>query len=650
MKNVILLLAISASLVGCGRNPHVELKSKSPKLSATLTPGLEPESTAPSLIIRDKSTKSEGIMDFGSGRTGEKLTKDFEVVNVGTAKAQEITIPDTVGSFKVTNVNCGKELDVNESCDLTGEIVSLKDDVEKNEVTVKYKDAAGKDLLAKTFLLASLRDALVPPKGPEAKVVLILKNGDSSNIVLSDIPVGNTVILNFELRNVGDAGATNVVLPKLPDNFIVRSTTCTDKLDVNAACDIVVEYAPTKVESSNIVLNITYQGGVINQVIVFNSIHLDSSSRIEVVGGIVGKEIFELMNVKPEMLSPFQDVLGIDLGTLTLNKPLTFKVNLKNNGESVANVTEVKGFQTDEFAFNQKDYPGLNGTCSQSISKGDCFLDVKVSPKQLGNIHDIVEITYKDNRGQTLRLSLILIAHVEQETIVQCKTLAARSNADQSSVVSDLTAKGLYKLPYKLKSTKSSASVMTLFNTQSNHNLRMTKNRESLVVPSNHNVMVQFGFDITKEDLENIKSIKLELDILKLSTEGVKFDSTEVLCLNENRQCSGTFFSDSNFSNLNTNNYTRQSDYFSQELLRSSQQDLSALKNILAGRGLTAQGAALPADHIFRLKKSFPLSSLFGSIQNIDLSKGLNFVLADDSVLLSAPRLILESSQAACSK
>jgi hypothetical protein len=287
------------------------------------------------------------------------------------------------------------------------------------------------------------------------------------------------------------------------------------------------------------------------------------------------------------------------------------------------------------------------------IPKGKCSLNVKVTPTDLGNIHDLVEITYQDKRGSLRRLSLLLFASVKEETIVECKSLIARSIVEQSKVVSSLTAAGKYKLPYRLKSTVSSAALGLAYNTQSNHNLRMSKNSDSLVVPSNHNVMVQFGFEISKEELLKFKSAKIELDILKISTEGAKFDTTEILCLNENKHCSGTFFIDSNFSHLNTSNYVMQSNYFSQELLRSSAQDITSLREILSTHGsFSAQGAAPAHSRIFRLKKSFPLMSLFGSIKgdSLDLSKGLNFILADDSVLISAPRLILESDDVACGK
>jgi hypothetical protein len=647
MKILVLLLAVM-SLSGCGRNP--QLVKKEAKLDDILTPPLVPMGVSPSLILREKGTKKEDLMDFGELKTGEKISKVFELQNVGSAKAIDISIPTSAGPFKITNVNCEKDLDIKEVCELSGELSSEVENVMSSELQIPFKDPTGRVLKAKTVLLGNVRNPVVVKEG-QPRLVLLVKNSDAGNLVLKDIPLGEAAQVQLELRNVGDGVAKDISLPSIPAPFKLKSHNCPTQLAIDAACDLLVEYVPTEAKRDEIQIKITFNFGVIIQVIVANAVRLDQPSQLEVVDGLITQDIYELLNVKPETLSQFQDVRGIDLGSLVLNKETNFKINLNNIGEYPANISKVKGFQTDLFSLNGGSFPGQSGTCSLSINKGKCSLDVKVVPSKLGNIHDLIEFTYLDGRGNTRRLSLLVMANVKEgDPSVTCKTLAARNSIDQSGLLDSLTAAGAYKLPYKLKAPKSTAALKLLFNTDSNQNLRMTKNHISLVVPSNHNTMVQFGFDLSGVDLSKIKNYKLELDILKISTEGVKFDTTEVLCLNESRRCSGTFFIDSNYRKLNTTNYVLHSNLFSSELLRSSQQDISSLAQMLAQRGnLSAQGAAGATDNLFRLKKTFILSSLFGHIQGANLTHGLNFVLADDAVLLSAPRLILESDAEACS-
>jgi hypothetical protein len=141
----------------------------------------------------------------------------------------------------------------------------------------------------------------------------------------------------------------------------------------------------------------------------------------------------------------------------------------------------------------------------------------------------------------------------------------------------------------------------------------------------------------------------MELDILKIGTEGSRFDTTEIVCLNENRTCSGTYFIDSNFSPLKTTNYKINSQLFSGELLRSARENPESLDHILS---LTATKGLVNLNQnysVFRLKKRISLRDLFGDyISSEDSGNGLNLILADDSLLLGLPKLILESDQNSC--
>jgi hypothetical protein len=634
------MLALSLSILvitSCGRNPHLNVKSITPEVAL---PSLEPQKAEPNVILREKVSKKEGLLDLGDLKVGDKSSLDLELVNVGTAQATTLLIPTLVGNFNIINIDCITELAAGEACNLRIELTAVSEKVEKESLPVTYRNSS-EEVKLKSYLVASIK-ALIPATILRPEVIIIPKNTTSGVVYLKDVPLKEERTVSLEVRNIGKADAQNLKLPTLPAPYKMTDENCPETLAPDAFCEVNFTYSPLVVKDDELTFDIQYNDLKATQLILANAIKLDVPAKIEVSDGIITQDIYEIMNIKPEMLSPFQEVRGLDLGTIQLGKENVIKVVLNNSGVAEAKIVDLKTFQTPEFKMNGP-FPGTGGSCALVLKKGSCTFEVIVTPKDLKSIHDLVEFTYEDGNGNTRRLSLVLFAAVKDEAVVSCKTLLARSTGEQSMAIKKIVD---YKLPYKTKASK--ASLQVLFNTESNMNLRFVKGATSVIVPSVHNAMVQFGFNITKEELAKYKSVQIELDILKIGTEGAKFDTTEILCLNETKKCSGTFFIDSNYGPLNTPNYQMHSNFFSAELLRSSQTNLSSMKDILAGRGLTANGAGKANDTIFRLKKRFSLGSLYGNTKSADLSQGLNFILADDSHLLSLPKLILESNAVEC--
>jgi hypothetical protein len=272
-----------------------------------------------------------------------------------------------------------------------------------------------------------------------------------------------------------------------------------------------------------------------------------------------------------------------------------------------------------------------------------------ITPSDIRNISDLLELTYEDGNGNTRRLSILLFASVREKQLVACKTISARSNNEQREVVKRLIDMNAYKLPYKTNSTVTTATLQTLFNLESNMTVRSQTETSNYVIPTVKNAMVQFGFDISKAELSKYSSVKIELDILKVGTEGSIFDTTEIICLNENRNCSGTFFIDSNFGPLKTANYKINSQLFSGELLRSASENPESLDHIFSLSGNKSLVSKSNDYSVFRLKKRISFRDLFGDYTAIEDSRnGLNLILADDSLLLGLPKLVLESDLNTC--
>lgn len=639
MKTTMVLALSIVMLSSCGRNPHLVRKD----LIETALPSLEPVKISPLLILREKLSKKEQPFNLGELKVGDKASLDLELVNVGTDTARNVKIPTLVGNFNIINIDCSPEVQIAEICNLKIEITAPAPTTEPIAEAFRIAYSNTNDLFhADSTLVASVKAPSAPVSVPKPDVIIIPKNTSSGIVYLKDVPLNEERIVTLEVRNIGNAVAEDLTLPKLSAPYKLISENCQDKLAPADFCEVIFSYTPIAVKEDKMNFDITYSELKTTQLILANAVKLIVPAKIDVTDGIITQDIYDIIDVKPEMLSHLQEVRGIDLGSLLLGKEVSIKVALNNAGEASAKIIDVKGFQTPEFKMDGT-FPGVGGNCSLNL-KGSCEFVVKVTPKELKNIHDLIELTYEDGNGNKRRLSLVLFASVKTETIAACKTIVARNGVDQSIALQKLGAN--YKLPYKTK--VGTAALSLLYNTDSNKNLRFTNSSGSVVVPSVKNAMVQFGFNITEEELSKYKSVQVELDILKVGTEGAKFDTTEVICLNEVKKCSGTFFIDSNFSHLNTPNYDMYSNFFSSELLRSSQTNVSSLKEVLAGKGLVANGVGLATDSVYRLKKKFPLHTLFGKTKGIDMSQGLNFVLADDSHLLTMPKLILESSPAEC--
>ncbi len=652
MRHSHILFSFILILQACGKNPHL---SKAASKGSSVVTQLSPQTaqaaqTSPDLILRDKKSGREGLLDLGTSRTGERLTREWELVNVGDGTAHDITIPEKIGQFLITNIDCGNELKPKENCSLVGEIETFKSPTEKNVLEIDYKNEKHQPRKTQTAIVAQ-KEIVAPGPVAEVKkanVILVNKNDPSGVVILKDIPVGETREILLELRNVGNLDAQDVILPTVKEPFTIKNINCTKVLKINKSCDIVIVYQPKTPGESRVTLDIDYapSAGTQEQVqtqVIATAVEVKKPATLALEGGVINQDIYNLLNINPENLSPYHLIRGIDLGTLIKGQDQKFTLVINNNGTgSAAQLTELIKFKSPYFEL-------AGGSCVSGVKiEKKCDLNIIVHAKDLGKIHDVIELTYLDGAGNTRRLSVLTYALVKEVAVPKiCKeSKAARDVIAQMKKLGEMNTAGSYKLPYK-RSGETAAKLGLLTNTESNQSIRIDFKGNSYVVPSVHNAMVQFGFNLSQNDIESLSDIKVELDILKLTQEDVKFDATEVLCINEIKKCSGAFFFDSNYRVLNTKNYELVNNQFSKELLKSVITDPSSLaceQTIGTNHAHKKQSAATTTH---RLKTQISLKEMFKLsdeelIKIVKSKNGINFVLADDSLLLSTPRLVIE--------
>lgn len=642
MRLTLLVIAFVA-LTSCGQNPHLKVR---PKLEV-FNPQLDPISVNSLLILRQKSSKKDGVIDFGKIKVGETSSREVELINIGKAKSTGIQIPTQIGSYILDNISCTDSLEVSAKCDLNITLKGEQEGLQTETVEVSYDTSTpGTDNVVKAYLVGEVEKNIQRI----SKLVFTPKNFRSGLIVLKDIPIQEKKTIELELRNVGELDVTNLSFSDIKSPYKLETSDCGSELAVDKFCTLVIEYQPTQVSQDDldvVVISNTNGGPQASQQIKANSVKLNQPAILDVVDGVIHQDIYRILEINPETLSPLHYVRGVDVGILKKDNPITFQLKLQNVGQHPASVTQIRHLKGPEYSYNNGQYPGRNGNCSMNISKGECVVDIFVNPSDVKNIYDLIEITYEDGHGQTRRLSVLLFASIGERELVACKTIEARPSDKQKEIVRNLTNNGAYKLPYKLQSSTTKAKLQLLYNQDSNLTVR-SLSQQNAVIPIVKNAMVQFGFDITQEELAKYPSVRLELDLFKIGTEGSKFDTTEVICLNENRNCSGTFFIDNNYGALKTNNYMMNSSLFSTELLGSSFENAESLRHVFNQMGTQGVIANSSSYSTFRLKKRLALSDLIGTYNIQNSANGMNFILADDSLMLGVPKLVLESDFASC--
>lgn len=639
-------LSLICVLSSCGQNPHLKVR---PKIE-TIKPEVNPIKLEAELILREKNSKRESFVDFGKIKKGETAQKIIEVINIGNNTATEVTLPQSLSSFSIQNLNCEQTIEARKKCQLLVTLNGNVEGIQKDDLEVIYGEASQsneKPPLKKTSaLILGEVQGDIPLN---AKIIFTPKNFRSGLIHLKDVPVLASRRIELELKNVGEVEVKGLKLSEIIQPFKLIKTDCGNNLHPDQFCEVIINYQSPTVSANELEVRASSMASghqiIAIQTIRANSIKLNNPAKLEVEDAVIHRDIFKILGIDPQTLSPFHEVRGLDVGLLKQGNPINFLLKLKNTGHHPAVITKLRHLTGAQFKYTNDRYPGTNGNCSNEVEPGPCQVEINVNPIEMNNIYDVLEYTYLDGHGNTRRLSILLFASVGQRELVECKKIPARESSVQREIVRLKTNNLSYKLPYKLTSASTGAQLQLLYNTESNSSVR-SLSEANTQIPIVKNAMVQFGFAIRENELKKYPSARIEFDIFKIGTEGTKFDTTEVLCLNENRKCSGTFFIDNRYGALKTPNYSIQSNQFSTELTGSVIENVNSLRNIFSTTfqsGLIENSANY---NTFRLRKRVSLYDLFGTFSTG--SDGLNFILADDSMLLSRPNLILEDEFSKC--
>lgn len=629
---LLLLSSFSILLASCGNNPQV--KGKAPTSVPQIQTLTEALSLAPELIVRSIETNSDTIFNFGDINLSDNVTQVWEIQNIGKATAFTVRIDQMAGRFGLKNKNCPEDLRPDEKCQIVGRFMPEAEEVTSEKLVIHYSSENKKPLLYQFAVVGrGVKEKTEEKVNSEQRLTIIPKNYPTGPIYLKDIPVGGEVEVHLEVVNTRGEDIQGLKLGQISSPFEMASTNCREVLKKDEKCDIFVHYKPTVKGDTQTALKVSYDSTSEEQLMIANAIEKNNEKvRIVVDSSVVDTDDISQLGLKADQLSDNHEIVTVDLGEYTVGKNYDASIVLNSDFSGDIKIDYFRPFQQEGLKTETQ-------VCLNEVFKKSCRLTIVIDGKKEGNLFDVLDLGYSANE-QKKRLTVVVKAKVKKSPSVECKSLVARTNINQANLVNKLT-KSQYELPYKEKSK--SASLKILFNKDSNFNIRLYDSKKSVVIPSVKNAMVQFGFDLKSIDPSLYSKVMLELDIVKINTEGAQFDTTEVLCLNETRTCSGTKFHDSKFRTLNTDSYQLAHDQFSRDLKNSILTSASSVALSLDNRNLVAHLLGSSSHRVFRLRTKISLSDYFGDITKADLSNGLNFILADDSTLISMPKLIFKN-------
>jgi hypothetical protein len=623
---LVALFTLIGLISSCGKNPHLKVKPVSNEpIRSEIRP--DPDSISNLIIRPANSNLSSGQIDLGEMES-PSTTPEVELYNTGDLEAVNIKLFSALSKF---NIKAGcSSLPPKTACPLKVLKSEINSPLISETVVFEYKDLA-KVTSKYTAVILNAKNKVedqnpdeeepVPAKNPRISIENAQTNEDRS-LVTSVVNQG--VVVNLNIKNTGDVDVKNITInyPTRPDH------NCKD-LRVNATCQVTIKFS-------------TSTAGVSKETVVATAQHdtttIKSSHDITYVispSTLTARLLPESYIVdnsyeNTEIYQQYNGAPNVEIVKHMINPSVNgFKIINTKDGNGT--ITSIRSFGT---RFNILSTGSLNQCqVGGELAKNQlCQLELKRMAST--NLENGIIIDYHNGQRE---LKLIVILEESGATTNECRKWIARDDFSQGSVIKSLG--GTYALPY----LKSSGDIKLDVLLNKNHNLVIINGKNTHPIVKNG--MVQFGFEVDHKTVANYyNDLEIELDVVKFATENAVFDGTEILCLNENRKCSGTFFERSNFTRLLTTNYKKHSNLFSQELTSlsfSPNSDSSLLPTV---DSLVGQRTLINNNYkFFRLRKKYKLSELFGTAPTAS-DKGLNFILADDSYLMDTPKLILNSS------
>ena len=264
------------------------------------------------------------------------------------------------------------------------------------------------------------------------------------------------------------------------------------------------------------------------------------------------------------------------------------------------------------------EFSTVQQNCS-SVIDSDCFLEVNLTPNQVGSFRENLFIDYKiegSNKEYSVPVG-VLYSVVDASTC-----FAYYEESHQALRGSDLDEQlDIMEFPYYFSSPDTSVTLTKLGNTDSN----AVATQNGVEKHYNRNTQVGISFAVTKET-EVVYDTRVLLNIEKYLFSEEPNQNTELFCSSEFLKCSGTKFYAADHVPLINSDFTLVNSDFSDELM---------------AEGVSSTNIV----DILSLNKGFGLSDYLNITESdlnnwLDTNSTLSFVLADDMRIMDLPLLI----------
>lgn len=345
----------------------------------------EPPDTDGAFIIFSTTNDPSGaITEFNFGATAivpGRSIEELYIINIGEKEAQNFTsafggteFQYSGGTFPGIGGDCLEDtLAVGASCKIVLRFNPPATTAYSAEFTLNFNDTQDSNSASLTLEGQGTDPALITisETDPYDYGLQPLNTPGEHVFSLSNIPTG---AIAKDLQDVG----LNPPYEFKNGDFPGEGGTCTDQLDPNGSCTIVVTFTPVNVGVQLDQIEIQYDNGVTTV----------SSTRDVQGEGVI-----------PATLEITQAPL-YDFGTLINSQTANFVFTITNTGGLPATSVAGTGLAFP-FTFTGGAYPGTAGTCGATVAPAaTCDIDITFAPINAGLFTDTIEMPY--NNGAEL--------------------------------------------------------------------------------------------------------------------------------------------------------------------------------------------------------------------------------------------------------
>lgn len=409
--------------------------------------------------------------------------------------------------------------------------------------------------------------------------------------------------INIEVENRGDIDIESFeVSSSLDSIYTLIEDTCSERiLRVHEKCYFKYEFTPTFVGEHASGVIITAHGG---KKVEAYSVELGGSG-IDVDGPDSGVSFGYLKSNE------------LDFGDVGVGSTFKKLIRITNSTDQRASVI---AFRKSSNSAAQASYPEGDLGCSEII-ESDCYLEVSLSPVQIGAQRDYIYLDYVfegETQINTLAMAIDYNAKLETSCAYNYEQFYRTKEESDLSV----HEKSL-ELPYYNKSRSTRMTIGNLLNTE--YTDRIDIEGRTYLYIENAQVFISYGISLVDEI---ITDARLDLDLLKFVDAAHPNDDTEILCNLDMKICSGKRFTSRQNRTLINKRFFLKNKFFSDAIMTEGRYIEDILKR-------------------YELQKSFNLTHFLDMKSSnythfVKRNSSLSFAIADDTRLVSEPVLIVQ--------